>query len=61
MSAQKVIITLTDKGDGKIGFNLAFDPHLNPDKKSTPAVLLALDMVQFVSQKNLVSKVKENS
>lgn len=51
MSAQKVIITLTDKGDGKVGCNLDFNPPIKPTSKTTPAIAIALEMVEAISAK----------
>jgi hypothetical protein len=50
MSAQKVIITLTDKGEGKVGCTLDFDPAIKADAPATPALNLALEMMEVISK-----------
>ena len=47
--SQKIIITLTDKANGKVGVNLDFDPPIKAADPATPALNLAMTMIEAVS------------
>ena len=59
MSAQKVIITLTDKEDSNVGCTVDFDPALT-DAPVSPALYLALEMMEFISENQKTSQPKVN-
>jgi hypothetical protein len=50
VSAQKVTIVLTDKPTGNVGCEIHFHPTLKTDATPTPAVSIALKMVEIVAK-----------
>ena len=60
-SAQKVVITLTDKPNSTVGCELDFDPPMKVQSETSAAVLLAMEMVDFVASKHQASKAEVQS
>lgn len=48
---QKVVITLTDTGDGKtFKASMAFEPDISADAQMTPAVSAAMQFLEMLSK-----------
>lgn len=58
MRAQKVVITLTDKPGGKVACNLEFIPAVKGSAKTTPAALMAFEMIEAMASKNPITKAE---
>lgn len=54
MKPQKAIITLTDNPDvpGNVKCEISFEPAVSAHKKTTPAIMMALDMIQHVTSQH---------
>ena len=61
MSALKIIITLTDKPNGNVGLEMDFEPPMKTDHKTTPAMNLAMQMVDYVARQTITRDIEVNS
>lgn len=63
MKPQKAIITLTDNPliEGNVKCEITFDPPVSVKKKTTPAILMAIDMVSHAAKNNEHTKPEVKS
>ena len=61
MSALKIIITLTDKPNGNVGLEMDFEPPMKTDQAATPAISLALEMVEYATSLMTPRDIEVNS